>query len=121
MKHYFGTKEREVGPQEVFVQFDKGESETTYLLPLAPSLEIRNHSPDGFGWDYAGSGPAQLALAILLDHFDNRIGARALAAKLYQRFKDQFIATAGAVLDISESEIEVWVGEEQRKERELVN
>lgn len=121
MKHYFGNTEKEIGPQEVFVQFDTGEPETTYHLPIALSLEVRTHSPDGFGWGYAGSGPAQLALAILLDHFDHKVGARALAAKLYQKFKFKFIAPAGAMLDISESEIEVWVGEEQRKERELVN
>jgi len=29
-------------------------------------LEIRKHS-DGFEWNYSGSGPAQLALAILAD------------------------------------------------------
>jgi len=26
-----------------------------------------NHSPDGFNWGYGGSGPAQLALAIVLE------------------------------------------------------
>ncbi|GAI22752.1 unnamed protein product, partial [marine sediment metagenome] len=36
------------------------------LLPDA-SQKICDHSPDGFNWGYAGSGPAQLALAILLD------------------------------------------------------
>lgn len=37
--------------------------------PLDParSLQIVNHSPTGFAWGYAGSGPAQLALAILLE------------------------------------------------------
>jgi hypothetical protein len=36
--------------------------------PLSParSQEVWNHSPDGFMWGYGGSGPAQLALAILL-------------------------------------------------------
>ena len=28
------------------------------------------HSPDGFSWGYAGSGPSELARCILLDHFD---------------------------------------------------
>lgn len=32
----------------------------------------RNHSPDGFAWGYGGSGPAQLALAILLKVFEIR-------------------------------------------------
>lgn len=27
------------------------------------------HSPDGFAWGYGGSGPAELARCILIDHF----------------------------------------------------
>jgi hypothetical protein len=34
-------------------------------LPLR--LDLRNHSPTGFEWSYAGSGPAQLALALAAD------------------------------------------------------
>ncbi len=36
---------------------------------LDPSLSqmVWNHSPDGFNWGYDGSGPAQLALAIMLE------------------------------------------------------
>jgi hypothetical protein len=51
-------------------------------LPVAPSLKLRNHSPTGFSWGYGGSGPAQLALAILHDYY----GARR-ALRLYQSFK----------------------------------
>jgi hypothetical protein len=36
------------------------------LLDPQESQKYRNHSPDGFNWGYAGSGPAQLALAIML-------------------------------------------------------
>ena len=36
------------------------------LLPRR-SQELRNHSPDGFAWGYEGSGPAQFALALLLE------------------------------------------------------
>ena len=35
-------------------------------LAVGRSLAVWNHSPDGFECGYAGSGPAQLALAILL-------------------------------------------------------
>lgn len=37
--------------------------------PLDPfySQKFRNHSPDGFSWGYQGSGPSQLALALLLE------------------------------------------------------
>lgn len=37
------------------------------LLKPDASLRLRQHSPTGFDWGYSGSGPAQLALALLLD------------------------------------------------------
>lgn len=47
-----------------------GETREVYLdgkfLDPKPSQAVRNHSPDGFNWGYGGSGPAQLALAIML-------------------------------------------------------
>ena len=50
---------------------------------LDPRLDLRNHSPTGLNWAYGGSGPAQLALALLADALgDDR---RALA--LYQDYK----------------------------------
>ena len=57
-------------------------------LPLARSLKLANHSPTGFEWGYYGSGPAQLALAILLDFTDDK--EKALAN--YQTFKEDFVA-----------------------------
>lgn len=33
--------------------------------PLPLRLDLVNHSPTGFSWGYGGSGPSQLALAIL--------------------------------------------------------
>ena len=37
------------------------------LLPPDRSIKVTNHSPSGFAWGYGGSGPAQLALALLLE------------------------------------------------------
>jgi len=54
---------------------------------LNPRHDLRNHSPTGFEWGYCGSGPAQLALAILADHCGDE---RAL--NFYQRFKWAVIA-----------------------------
>lgn len=51
------------------------------------SLKIRNHSPDGFAWSYFGSGPAQLALAVLLEETNEE-----RAQDLYQEFKSKVIA-----------------------------
>jgi hypothetical protein len=56
--------------------------------PLNPRLDLWNHSPTGFEWGYCGSGPAQLALAILADHCKD--DERAL--NFYQRFKWAVIA-----------------------------
>jgi hypothetical protein len=50
---------------------------------LDPRLDIRNHSPTGLEWGYQGSGPAQLALAILAD----LTGDDAYANCEHQRFK----------------------------------
>lgn len=52
------------------------------------SLEIVGHSPSGFAVGYRGSGPAQLALAVLLDYTDNA----ALAREHYQTFKDEVVS-----------------------------
>lgn len=37
------------------------------------SLELVNHSPSGFEVGYCGSGPAQLACALLLDYYDESV------------------------------------------------
>lgn len=50
-------------------------------LRVGPSRELQTHSRS-FEWGYNGSGPAQLALAILLDY----IGDEDLALQCYQRF-----------------------------------
>jgi hypothetical protein len=51
-------------------------------------LDLRNHSPTGFEWGYCGSGPAQLALAILAHHCESDDEA----LDLFQRFKWAVIA-----------------------------
>lgn len=61
-------------------------------LSPEPSRELYNHSPDGFNWGYGGSGPAQLALAILLWYLGNSDRGRRIALKLYQEFKSDFVA-----------------------------
>ena len=56
--------------------------------PLNPRLDLWNHSPTGFEWGYGGSGPAQLALALLADH----LGDDDEALNLYQEFKRDVVA-----------------------------
>lgn len=57
-------------------------------LPLPSRTDVRNHSPTGFEWGYGGSGPAQLALAVLADH----CGDESRALQHYQQFKQRVIA-----------------------------
>src|SRR6266404_3004442 len=51
--------------------------------PLNPRLDLWNHSPSGPEWGYGGSGPAQLALALLAD----ALGDDEKAQRHYQDFK----------------------------------
>lgn len=54
---------------------------------LDPRLDLRNHSPTGFAFGYAGSGPCQFALAILCDAYDDE-----KALRLYPQFTVEAIA-----------------------------
>jgi hypothetical protein len=60
-------------------------------LRLEPSLKVENHSPAGFTWGYGGSGPAQTALALLLDW----TGDREVASQLHQDFKFLVVSRLG--------------------------
>ena len=54
-------------------------------ISLEDSLNFRSHSPTGFSWGYAGSGPAQLSLAILMQFIPPE-----QAVLIYQEFKQTF-------------------------------
>lgn len=56
--------------------------------PLPPRHDLRNHSPDGFQWGYPGSGPSQLALAMVAW----ASGDDELALRVYQRVKEDILA-----------------------------
>lgn len=64
------------------------------LLDPKQSLKVRNHSPDGFGWGYSGSGASQLALAVVLKLTGKHDG--------YMQFKFEFIAGLPFMLDFEE-------------------
>ena len=88
MKTYQGTRGRN-GTAAVTVQ------DTSVASRLDTRRKLRNHSPDGFEWGYVGSGPTQLALALLADHFGP--GRERLATALYVDFK--FAVVAGLPRD----------------------
>ena len=61
---------------------------------LSPRLDLWNHSPSGFEWGYGGSGPAQLALALLaLALLADHLGNDGTAVSLHQDFKSKVVAT----------------------------
>jgi hypothetical protein len=104
IRSYSGDRtQSQAGPQEVIRHTDTGDS---VLLPKA-SQKLYNHSPDGFQWGYGGSGPAQLALAILLDITDNP----EIAVSNHQSFKRDKIAGLGDTFIITVGEIERWLKE----------
>lgn len=71
----------------------------------ARSLQVRNHSPTGFNWGYMGSGPAQLALALLLDVLGDELAAQ----RYYQAFKADQVATWPESWSIDAAQIRAWV------------
>jgi hypothetical protein len=55
--------------------------------PLQPHTELRDFHADGFEWGYEGSGPCQLAFALLVEH----MGAQG-ALENYRKFLRDVIA-----------------------------
>ena len=77
------------------------------ILSPKSSQKFFNHSPDGFQWGYGGSGPAQLALALLLDVTNDP----ELSVRLHQTFKRHFVAAWGEKWQILSDDIETWIKE----------
>lgn len=83
------------------------------LLP-GTSQKVCNHSPDGFNWGYEGSGPAQLALAILLDLTHDQ----SFSIVHYQAFKSYYITRlpqGNFILPFSA--VKTWIDEARLKEK----
>lgn len=67
-------------------------------------MHIVRHSPDGFEWGYGGSGPTDLALAILTD-----VMGEEPRRDVYNQFKWDFVARWGDVWSITEAEVLAWL------------
>lgn len=99
---YRGQRGGRGGTPIVSVQFH---GHVERLLIPGPSHFIAKHSQT-FEWGYGGSGPAQLALAILLDFTRDRRASETL----HQSFKDAYVSgweTRGFTL--SGAEIMAWL------------
>jgi len=83
MKVYRGRRDPVQQTADVWIDADG------HVLELNPRLNLRNHSPTGFEWGYAGSGPAQLALAICADALEGNEGR---ACHVYQQYKFRVIS-----------------------------
>lgn len=111
-KSYHIGREGNDTASKVICMVENGQS--SYELTPGASQKVWNHSPDGFNYGYGGSGPAQLALAILLDY----LPTKEQAIQLYQRFKFGFLASVSQSesLTITSNQIEDFLkGENNAK------
>ena len=107
IRTFRGTSQDQPFSREVVIVEANGK---TRCLHPECSQAVKNHSPDGFNWGYGGSGPGQLALALLLEVTNNE----AVALAYYQDFKTRFIATIESQhtdWEIPEEEIIGWLAE----------
>jgi hypothetical protein len=112
MKVYVGNRSDAEDGSNVMV-YESGKEPR----PLALRLDVVNHSPTGFEWGYNGSGPAQLALAILLDFFGVKASEKDFYCllltrypRIYQFFKDEVVAHFKTnKWALCEHEIKVWL------------
>lgn len=102
------------------------EGEEGFVSGLLPHIPF--HSPSGFEWGYGGSGPADLALAILVDYLDEHPPSQgwedrkrfdqwtvtSRAWKLHQPFKRDVVAGFDDEWELDETQIAKWLKE--RKE-----
>lgn len=84
--------------------------------PLPLGLRVFDHSPCGFEWGYEGSGPAQLALAILLDHLgfygaagQERRDIAERALRLHEEFKFDVVAGLEREFILTADAVEAWI------------
>jgi hypothetical protein len=69
---------------------------------LDPRYDIRALTRNGFEWSFEGPEPAQLALAILADHF----GKPEPALARYEDFMRQVVAELGNEWELTSDDIE---------------
>lgn len=66
---------------------DRTATVTVDGAPLDPRLDLANHSSACLAWGNGGSGAAQLALALLADHFHDLPDGNEMALEFREAFK----------------------------------
>jgi len=74
--------------------------------PLPPRYDLKRLSPAGFEWTYEGAGPAQLALALLADHF----GDDQKALRHYENFMREIVADLDNAWRLTTQDIDAALG-----------
>lgn len=110
---------RPAGSGEVKAIFQANESSSPIVYEWTEKdwcNDIVDHSPTGVTWGYNGSGPSQMALAVLVSYLVNRFGytrefAGGVAKKYYMKFREEFIAPApmNETLVIQSKDIDRWL------------
>lgn len=122
-KIYTGTRTN--NSVEVSVFIDKNTSKAR-KHPLR-HIPFHSATKGDLNWGYGGSGPADLALAILVDYFKERApseGYRARAEcntwmvkskawKYHQEFKWHFVAQFEDEWELCDTQIEAWLKEQE--------
>jgi uncharacterized protein DUF6166 len=79
--------EGERGPKGLLVYVVESGAGGTKIRPLSPRIDLVKHTPTGgFECGFKGSGPSQLALALLADHLGDDE-----ALELHLAFRDRVI------------------------------
>lgn len=105
----------------------------TFQKGRRPLRHIPSHSPTGFSWGYGGSGPADLALAILVDHLKehppkdgyknpkfSQWTVKSKAWKHHQPFKWHFVAKFEDEWELYDTQIEKWLKEQEGKDGQKI-
>ena len=99
-----------------------GDAEFWGNLPLY--LDEVNHSPTGFSWGFYGSGPSQLAYAILRSYYvfvESLAISEAIrkAKNHYMRFKQDFVAKwHGEEWEVTSDQVAFWLSTEKENVKE---
>lgn len=85
-----------------------------YKTSVRELPHVARNSPAGFEFGFSGSGPYDLALSILADHFEEVmeeiVAGRRRCFSLYEKFTDAFVARAqGQEFAITDQSIDRWL------------